>query len=413
MTIKTIISALWIVCVCPFYLSAQVLVSEINYNSENSIEAGDWVEIWNAGNAPVAINGWQMKDNSDINIFTFGALTLSPGQRIVLVNDAAAFATQHPSVSTAGTFGFGLNNVSDAVRLFNNVGTLMAAITYIDSLPWPRGADGLGRTLELLDPALSLNDPANWFDGCMGGSPGQPYTPCNNAIIFSEINYNSDTLFDTDDWVELLNTTSAPVDLSNWIFQDRQDTNFYVIPSGTVLPASGRLVLVQTADKFRCHHLDLTNYLGSFDFNLSGDGEVIRLFDNTGKIQFSVVYDDPPTTGWPAAPDGDGATLELLSTSGKFNNGDNWFGGCTGGSPAQAYDSACPTPASVYNGIAGANTTCRQQAQTYSVPAIAGVSYNWTVSPNGSLITGQGTNTITVIWNTAGTGTVDVVQTAP
>lgn len=399
--------------VCQYRASAQVVVSEINYNSENSIEAGDWVEIFNAGNVPVPLTGWTMKDNSDVNIFTFGATTISAGQHLVLANDALSFATQYPTVSPVGTFGFGLSNVSDAVRLFNSSGMLMSAVTYIDSLPWPRGADGLGRTLEVLNPLGNLNDPANWFDGCMGGSPGQAYSPCSDVLVFSEINYNSDSLFDTDDWVELQNTTNAPINISGWVLYDKQDTNNYTIPNSTVIPANGRLVLAQTADKFRCYHLDMTNYLGSFGFNLSGDGEVVRLFDNTGKIRFSVVYDDPPTTGWPATPDGDGATLELLSLSGQFNNGDNWFGGCIGGSPGVAYNADCPTPASVYNDISGNIIACRQQGQTYSVPMVAGTTYNWTVSPNGTITSGQGTNTITVTWNTIGTGTVDVTQTAP
>lgn len=391
----------------------QIVVSEINYNSENSIEAGDWVELYNTSNAPVSLNGWTMKDNSDINIFTFGTSSLAAGARLVLVNDAAAFATQHPNVIPAGTFGFGLGNISDAVRIFNNVGTLISSVNYIDSLPWPRGADGLGRTLEVLNPAGNLNDPSNWFDGCMGGSPGQAYSPCTDALVFSEINYNSDSLFDTDDWIELQNTSNAPINIGDWILYDKVDTNDFTIPIGTVVPANGRLVLVQTLDKFRCFHLDLNNVVGSFGFNLSGDGETIRLFDNTGKIKFSVVYDDPPTTGWPATPDGGGATLELLSLNGKFNNGDNWFGGCIGGSPNVAYNANCPTPASVHNPVSGNTNTCRLQAQTYSVPNIAGISYTWTVSPNGTIMSGQGTNSIVVMWSSAGIGTVNVTQTAP
>jgi hypothetical protein len=410
-TLKTTVFFLFILLNHAIF--AQVVISEINYNSENSIEAGDWVELYNTSNAPISLNGWTMKDNSDINIFTFGATTLAAGARLVLVNDAAAFAAQHPSVSPAGTFGFGLGNVSDAVRLFNSSGATISAVTYIDSLPWPRGADGLGRTLELLNPTGNLNDPANWFDGCMGGSPGQAYSPCADILVFSEINYNSDSLFDTDDWIELQNTSSSPINIGGWVLYDKVDTNDYVIPAGTTVPANGRLVLAQTLDKFRCFHLNTSNVIGSFGFNLSGDGEVIRLFDNTGKIRFSVVYDDPPTTGWPASPDGEGATLELLSLSGKFNNGDNWFGGCTGGSPGIAYNAACPTPASVHNPIDGTLNACRLQAQTYSVPNVAGVNYAWTVSPNGTIMSGNGTNTITVLWNSAGVGTVDVVQTAP
>jgi hypothetical protein len=39
------------------------------------------------------------------------------------------------------------------------------------------------------------------------------------------------------------------------------------------------------------------------------------------------------------------------------------------------------------------------------------VTYFWTVSSNGTIVSGQGSNSITVQWNTAGPGTVQVTET--
>ena len=63
------------------------------------------------------------------------------------------------------------------------------------------------------------------------------------------------------------------------------------------------------------------------------------MFDNTGKLRFSVVYDDDMP--WPKDADGNGYTLELNDARGNVNDGLNWFAGCEGGSPGKAYIFPC------------------------------------------------------------------------
>jgi hypothetical protein len=67
------------------------------------------------------------------------------------------------------------------------------------------------------------------------------------------------------------------------------------------------------------------------------------------------------------------------------------------------------TPAPV---ISGADSSCHNKIYTFSIPAVAGDTYSWTVG-NGSIIDGQSTNSITVAFDTVGTGTVSVTQTSP
>lgn len=62
--------------------------------------------------------------------------------------------------------------------------------------------------------------------------------------------------------------------------------------------------------------------------------------------------------------------------------------------------------------ITGSTTVCETGVNTYSVPAVAGSTYNWTVT-GGNIISGQGTNQITVQWNIDTTGTINVIQTLP
>lgn len=64
--------------------------------------------------------------------------------------------------------------------------------------------------------------------------------------------------------------------------------------------------------------------------------------------------------------------------------------------------------------IAGSTTVCAQIAHTYSITPTLGHTYVWTISPNGTIISGQNSPSITVIWiNNGSTGTVTVSETVP
>jgi uncharacterized protein (DUF1501 family) len=65
----------------------------------------------------------------------------------------------------------------------------------------------------------------------------------------------------------------------------------------------------------------------------------------------------------------------------------------------------CPPPV-----VTGDSTVCEDGTSTYTVPSLQGATYQWEVS-GGTIVKGQGTNTITVKWNNGTVGSVKVVQT--
>ena len=69
-----------------------------------------------------------------------------------------------------------------------------------------------------------------------------------------------------------------------------------------------------------------------------------------------------------------------------------------------------PLPTPVVTGPAPVCQTIGTNYSTYSTPNVAGNTYSWTVT-NGTIVTGQGTNSITVNWTTLGAGNVSVLQT--
>jgi uncharacterized delta-60 repeat protein len=60
--------------------------------------------------------------------------------------------------------------------------------------------------------------------------------------------------------------------------------------------------------------------------------------------------------------------------------------------------------------VLGLQTVCQNWSVIYEVLNNAGSSYNWTVA-GGTIASGNGTNVITVIWNTVGNGSISVTET--
>ncbi|HZF99404.1 MAG TPA: lamin tail domain-containing protein [Chitinophagales bacterium] len=322
-------------------LNGSVIVSEINFNSDTTRNAGDWFELYNTSASPVPLGGWTARDLSS-SVYTFPAgTTLGANAHLVVVRSVPQFNAQHPGVSNfVGTLPFNLGNGGDQIRLYDASNTLMYQVTYDDTLDWSRGADGLGRTLELNAVADDPNLGSSWFDGCMFGSPGMAYQPCDPPLVISEINYNSDTLTDSDDWLELHNRSANAINIGGWKIKDSHDSNVYTIPTVT-LPANGFLVVYKDQSQFESVYPWVTNKVGELSFSLSNAGEAIRLYNAQHKLEFSVRYND--RLPWDTLADGEGFTLELLDATGRINDGTNWFAGCFLGSPGTAYDPNCPT----------------------------------------------------------------------
>lgn len=175
--------------------SPKITISEFNYHSDSSADAGDWIELHNYGTVDLDISNWKVRDENDYNQFELPVGTEIPaGGYLVLAEDLGKFSSRYPSVNNViGPLGFSLNNGGESIRLFDYSENLLITINYQDISPWPVQADGGGYTCELLDPLGDLNDGNNWFAGCMGGSPGTGYT----NILGTPVSVSGSTTFCT------------------------------------------------------------------------------------------------------------------------------------------------------------------------------------------------------------------------
>ncbi|MCC6461552.1 MAG: T9SS type A sorting domain-containing protein [Saprospiraceae bacterium] len=76
--------------------------------------------------------------------------------------------------------------------------------------------------------------------------------------------------------------------------------------------------------------------------------------------------------------------------------------GCTSATSATVTE-----PVQIVVSISGQDTACMEIAQAYAIPDFF-KDYTWTASNNATISVGQGTNSISVLWNTIGANTVSV-----
>ncbi len=157
----------------------------------------------------------------------------------------------------------------------------------------------------------------------------EAYIP--DTIVINEINYHSAPDFNPEDWVEFYNPDDSLVDLTGWVFKDEDDAHSFPFPSGTVIEPYGYLVLCFDTTAFDSLFPEVINNLGNMGFGLSGNGELIRLYDPSGLLIDTVHYND--SLPWPVEPDGNGPTLELIDPSLDNALPESWMASGQHGTP--------------------------------------------------------------------------------
>ena len=152
-----------------------VVINEINYHSSDSLNTGDWVELYNPDSEKVYLSGWMFSNGNDNVRYQFPTTAiLEPHGYFVLCNDVQSFKQFHPDVTWAmGNFDFDLPDSNGVIYLYDLSHQTVDEVRYSNKEPWPREADGQGYTLELKNPYWDNNNAQNWAASkTIGGTPG-------------------------------------------------------------------------------------------------------------------------------------------------------------------------------------------------------------------------------------------------
>ena len=153
-------------------LKGNVRLSEIMYNPIGGDDY-EYVELLNAGDSTVKLRDAQFDRGIT---YRFGNVTLAAGERIVVAKNRSSFLLRYGTKGirlAAGQFEGRLKNGGETIALMDANGDSVFSVNYADGGAWPGRADGNGSSLEVIDPRLDLNNPANWNSSIRyQGTPG-------------------------------------------------------------------------------------------------------------------------------------------------------------------------------------------------------------------------------------------------
>ncbi len=311
----------------PFTIGQTVVINEILANSG---AAPDWIELHNRTQGPLDISGWFLSDDAtNLSKYRIPAGTILPADGYVVFSEDLHFGAA--SVDPNKFIPFALSDLGETVHLSSAVNDELTDYRTKEDF----GASAEGETLGCYYKPSS--DSYN-FVAMLRPTPAAVNSgPRVGPVVISEIMYNPPGSADGEEYLELLNITSAPVTLYDpdkqqpWRMTDGIDFEFPTNPPVT-LAAGERIILTRSLTAFEAAFgTSATRKFQWTTGTLDNGGETLQLAKPGGVDALNVThyvridrvnYDD--TAPWPTTPDGSGPTLAKLSETDYGNDYINW-----------------------------------------------------------------------------------------
>lgn len=297
----------------PVESAGQVKINEIMW------AGGEYIELYNGGDDEVSLAGWQLKRQkieADVELIT----TLADGATI----GSHAFYLLQMSGATTESADASLpsNKLVDGgvlLTLADEAGATMDTANRQGAWFAGQNIDG-GFSMERVSPSAPGEEQTSWrtSTGSGGGRHGTPragnseeevVTPTPEPVYADSVRINeflpNPAGTDTDaEFIELLNTGEAAVDISGWKLDDIEGgSSAYVFPEGTVLAAGQMVAFYQSVTKI----------------TLNNDTDDVRLFSPAGAVKSQATYSGSPAEGQSFNFMADGYVLSTTVTPNAAN----------------------------------------------------------------------------------------------
>jgi hypothetical protein len=309
------------------FLAADDLVINEALTHQDDDTPGDWIELYNASDDTLDVNGWYLSDDEDdlTKLELSGLDSIASGGYLVLT-EASDFGLE-----VAGTNGFALSELGDEIYLSSGEDGALTGFRAEVSFGAAERDVTFGRFVTYDGVAEFTAQKAQTY----GATNAYPLI---GDVVFTEIMYHPAESGGFE-YIELFNRTSADVALydtnyptNTWKLEGGVEFTF---PEGTVLSAGETLLITETnATAFRAYYSvgESVTVLGPYDGHLNNSGEALELTRpgdpeaDTGEIPYILVerveYDDE--SPWPTAADGLGSSLERSNVALYANDSSNW-----------------------------------------------------------------------------------------
>ncbi len=313
--------------------AGMVLISEVFYHSGRVADPmGEWIEVLNSSLQVICLGGFKLGDeefsggSEGMSAFP-GSACLSPGSVFIVAHASQSYQAVHgfpadyelvdsdpvvPDLIAYSVWGAGsisLNNSGDEVLLLDRDNRLLDAVSW-GSSNWafnpPVPAVAEDHSIERYPADQDTDTSADWRDQPVP-DPGEvdrpeidPRTPSPTPtrtptatlpyqLVINEIlaypppllgDANGDGEADpqADEFVELVNTTLAEIDLSGWQLGDAVSIR-HVFPPGTYLPPGGGVVIFGGGAPQGSFCGSLVHIASSGQLGLDNYSDSLRLLD--------------------------------------------------------------------------------------------------------------------------------------
>ncbi len=302
------------------HIDMHVVINEIAAITE---DGSDWIEIYNPTTNTFNLSSVYLSDDDAVlTKWALPSVDVAPGETVVF--DAQSGFNQNGE-------GFGVNRNGESL--------------YLSYLPDQPGVDRVLDSVSFKAQERGqtwgrVNDGDYW--AAMAPSPGAKNLEVSLSVFIDEFMFHPLGV-NGYEYIELYNQTDGDVSLFNengpWRIDGGVD---FILPANTVLPASGRLLIVPfipeneaEVNAFKTQYQLAganLNIAGPYTGSLSNRGERIALeklvdvdpFD--GSLAWAIIdevvyYDRMP---WPDGADGTGGSLQRVSTLHSGNDPLNW-----------------------------------------------------------------------------------------
>ena len=235
----------------------KLVINEIMYNP--AVPDAAFVEIYNTSTGyAFDLSGWRLSGAD----FTFPPGTvLGANSYVVIASDRVVFAAVYGgTVPVVGDFKGKLANSGETLELVKpgaspDLDEIIDRVNYDSTAPWPAAANGIGASLQLIDPTQDNNRVANWTaintndpPSLRRSTPGTmnsvrstlaPFPPLwLNEILPNNLSGATDRFGHRHPWVELYNGGTSALSL-NGLFLANNYTNLVqrAFPAGSSIDA--------------------------------------------------------------------------------------------------------------------------------------------------------------------------------
>ncbi len=159
-------------------------------------------------------------------------------------------------------------------------------------------------------------------------SPSPTASPAAGDVVINELMWMGSVGHTADEWIELRNLTSSPVDLSGWTISKNTgaESLMLTLPEGSIINGSGYYLISNYSDTSASSSLNITPDYVTTSVDLSN--EVLQIKIYSGEIDPAKLVDTAGNGGLPLAGINSSTVKQSMSRHLTPNDGtqaESWF----------------------------------------------------------------------------------------